>query len=117
MKREPTKPSHITTNNIFEDLGFSPEEAAELKIKSDIFLAIRRTIDTAGHTQRDLCRILDEHQPQVSNLLNGRSSKFSIEKLLRYATRLGLKTTLKVQSAPAPAPTGAKSRTRTRVAA
>ena len=115
MKTRPTKPNHLTTDIIFEDLGFSPEEAAELKIKSDIFLAIRRAIDAAGHTQRDLCRILDEHQPQVSNLLNGRSSKFSIDKLLRFANRLGLKTTLRIQSAPAPA--AAKPRTRTRAAA
>ena len=115
MRSEPTKPNHITTDNIFEDIGFSPEEAAELKMKSEIFLAIRRTIDAAGHTQRDLCRILGEHQPQVSNLLNGRSSKFSIDKLLRYASRLGLKTTLKIRTAPASA--AAKPRTRTRVAA
>ena len=114
MKSAPTKPSHITTGNVFDDLGFSPEKAAELKIKSDIFLAIRRTIDAAGHTQRDLCRILDDHQPQISNLTNGRSSKFSIDKLLRYANRLGLKTTLKIQSAPST--TAAKSRAKPKAA-
>jgi predicted XRE-type DNA-binding protein len=115
MKSEPTKPRHIRTGNIFEDLGFSAEEAAQFKMKSDIFLAIRSTIDAAGHTQRDPCRILDEHQPQVSNLLNGRSSEFSIDKLLRYANRLGLKMTLKIQSTTASTP--AKPRTGTRVAA
>jgi predicted XRE-type DNA-binding protein len=117
MKNALTKPSHITTDNIFEDIGFSPEEAAELTIKSDIFLAIRSAIDAAGHTQRDLCRILGEHQPQISNLVNGRISKFSIDRLLRYASRLGLKTTLKIQPASAPKSAKAKPRAKAKVAA
>ena len=34
--------------------------------------------------------VLDEHQPVVSNLLRGKISQMSIEKLLIYADRLGL---------------------------
>jgi predicted XRE-type DNA-binding protein len=102
MKNEATKPSHITRGNVFDDLGFSPEKALQLKVKSDLFLAIRRHIETAGHTQRDLCRLLEEHQPQVSNLVNGRTSKISIEKLLSYASRLGLKATIKIHATPVP---------------
>jgi predicted XRE-type DNA-binding protein len=110
MKNEPTKPSHITRGNVLDDLGFSPEKTLQLKVKSDLFLAIRRHIEAAGHTQRELCSILDEHQPQVSNLLNGRTSKISIEKLLSYASRLGLKATLKIHAVPVPG----KSRSRAR---
>ena len=36
-------------------------------------------------------KLLDEHQPVVSNLLRGKISQMSIEKLLMYADRLGLK--------------------------
>ena len=35
-------------------------------------------------------KVLDEHQPVVSNLLRGKISQMSIEKLLIYADRLGL---------------------------
>ncbi|CAN5556618.1 hypothetical protein BH10ACI4_BH10ACI4_37890 [soil metagenome] len=101
MKSDLTKPSHTTHRNVFDDLGFGPKKALQLKVKSDLFLAIRRHIETAGHTQRDLCRILDEHQPQVSNLINGRTSKISIEKLLGYASRLGLHATVKIRPASA----------------
>jgi predicted XRE-type DNA-binding protein len=117
MKAPITKPTHITTGNIFEDLGFTPSEAHELAIKSDLFLALRDQIEAAGHTQRDLCRILDEYQPQVSNLVNGRISKFSIDKLLRYASRLGLKTTLKIQPVSSPKSAKTKPRTKAKVAA
>jgi hypothetical protein len=41
--------------------------------------------------------ILDEYQPSVSNLLKGRISQVSIEKLLRYADRLHLETSIAVR--------------------
>jgi hypothetical protein len=41
--------------------------------------------------------MLDEYQPSVSNLLKGRISQVSIEKLLRYADRLHLQTSIAVR--------------------
>ncbi len=41
---------------------------------------------------------LDEYQPSVSNLMKGRISQVSIEKLLRYADRMHLQTTIAVRS-------------------
>jgi hypothetical protein len=65
--------------------------------------------------------ILDEYQPSVSNLLKGRISQVSIEKLLRYADRLGLETRIAVRAVdsrtqPARAPATAR-RARRRMAA
>ena len=51
-----------------------------------------------GHTQAQLADVLDEHQPSVSNLLRGRISQVSIEKLLRYADRLHLQTSIAIRS-------------------
>jgi transcriptional regulator with XRE-family HTH domain len=50
-----------------------------------------------GYTQVQLVDILDEYQPSVSNLLKGRISQVSIEKLLRYADRLDLQTSIAVR--------------------
>jgi transcriptional regulator with XRE-family HTH domain len=47
-----------------------------------------------GYSQAQLVDILDEYQPSVSNLLKGRISQVSIEKLLRYADRLHLQTSI-----------------------
>ena len=41
--------------------------------------------------------MLDEYQPSVSNLLKGSISQVSIEKLLRYADRLHLQTSISVR--------------------
>ena len=74
--------------NVFEDLGFSPQEAANLKIKTDLHTKIVRQ---AGHyTQQQLQKVLSISQPRVSDLLHGKMSKFSLEMLLIYAQKLGL---------------------------
>ena len=50
-----------------------------------------------GYSQAQPVDILDEYQPSVSNLLKGRISQVSIEKLLRYADRLHLQTSIAVR--------------------
>ena len=89
--------------NLFEDLGFSPEEAAALKLKTDLHTKIVKC--AARYSQRQLQTILDESQPRVSDLLRGKMSKFSLEMLVIYAEKLGLHTEIKIK------------RTRSRVAA
>ena len=84
------KPTHITRGDVFGDLGFSAEKALALKFKAKILIAIVDEIKRKKYTQADLVRVLDEHQPVVSNLLRGKISQMSIEKLLIYADRLGL---------------------------
>jgi predicted XRE-type DNA-binding protein len=90
------KPTHVIKGNIFDALGFSASEATALKIKAEILSAILDHIGSAAYTQAQLVTLLDEHQPSVSNLLKGRIASVSIEKLLRYADRLDLETTLTI---------------------
>lgn len=91
------KPTHIVKGNIFDALGFSASEASALKIKAEILSAILEHVRAEGYTQGQLVDILDEYQPSVSNLLKGRISQVSIEKLLRYADRLHLQTSISVR--------------------
>jgi predicted XRE-type DNA-binding protein len=91
------KPTHVVKGNIFDALGFSASEASALKIKAEILSAILEHIRTNGYTQAQLVDMLDEYQPSVSNLLKGRISQVSIEKLLRYADRLHLQTSIAVR--------------------
>jgi predicted XRE-type DNA-binding protein len=91
------KPTHIVKGNIFDALGFSASEASALTIKAEILSAILENVRVKGYTQAQLVDILDEYQPSVSNLLKGRISQVSIEKLLRYADRLHLQTTIAVR--------------------
>jgi predicted XRE-type DNA-binding protein len=101
-----TKPSHITKGDVLDDLGFTRAEASALKIKADLLDAILREIEKRGYTQRQLVSLLDEYQPSVSNLLQGKIANVSIEKLLYYSGRLNIRVTLSTKL-PA-APKGAK---------
>lgn len=91
------KASHITRGDVFDDLGFSPAEASALKVKARILSALLERIREKHHTQAQLARILDDYQPNISNLLNGKISKMSIEKLLSYAQKLNLETEITIK--------------------
>ncbi len=84
-----SKPTHVTKDDLFRDLGFSPEEALALEFKAHILDAILDEVKRKKYRQAQLVEILDEYQPVVSNLMRGKIAQMSIEKLLIYAHRLG----------------------------
>lgn len=99
MKKASRKTSRVAKGDIFDELGFSATESAELKVKADLLDAILREIQQKGYKQAQLVDLLDEYQPTVSNLMNGKLASISIEKLIRYGARLGLVATLQVRRA------------------
>jgi len=96
MVRKTSAITHVTRGDVLDDLGFSRSEATALKFKADLLDAIREEVGRRKYTQRQLVDILDEHQPAVSNLLQGKIDQVSIEKLLRYSDHLGMRARLKV---------------------
>ncbi|MGB2623710.1 MAG: helix-turn-helix transcriptional regulator [Candidatus Acidiferrum sp.] len=85
-------------SNVFEQIGFSPEEAAALKMKSELHSQILKAIKKRGYTQADLQKRLDESQPRVSDFMTGKISKFSLETLIAYAEALGLHPQILVEA-------------------
>jgi len=75
---------------VFEDLGFAAEEAANLKVRADLMLDLRRYIHERGWTQEEAATFFGETQPRISNLLKGEISRFSIDKLINLLARAGL---------------------------
>jgi predicted XRE-type DNA-binding protein len=90
MRKTQNRANHITKGDVFDDLNFSSADAMALKIKAKILSALLERIHQQRFTQAQLAQILGDYQPNVSNLLNGKISKISIEKLLSYAQRLNL---------------------------
>src|SRR4051794_36162384 len=84
------KAAHVTSGSVLDDIGFPREKALALKFKARILGAILEEARTNKYGQKQLVELLDEHQPVVSNLLRGKVSQMSIEKLLTYANRMGL---------------------------
>lgn len=88
MANENAKPTHITRENVLDDLGFSPEQATALKFKVDLYQAILKY--ARNYSQKRMQVILAEPEPRVSELLNGRIANKSVGKLPHYAGRLGI---------------------------
>lgn len=86
------------SNNLFEDLGFEKSEAANLKIRADLMLALREYIQSQGWTQEQAADFFQETQPRISNLINGEISRFSVDKLINMLSRAGMEVKVEVLS-------------------
>lgn len=80
--------------NVFDDLGFSREESAELSQKTKLCTQIVRY--ARRYSQAELAKILNESQPRVSDLMRGKIAKFSLDKLFGYAEALHMNPEIKV---------------------
>ena len=83
--------SHVTPadGNIFADLGFSPEEAENLKVRAKLMSELRDLI--ADVTQVEAARLLGVTQPRVSDLKRGKIGLFTIDALVNMLARAGIK--------------------------
>ena len=81
---------------MLDDLGFSSSEALEIKVKAEIYRDLLQYIRERGFAQQQLGTLLGIHQPDVSNLMNGRVSKFSVSKLIKFAGKLNLGAQIKL---------------------
>ena len=88
-----------TFANVWDALSDSPEEAATMKIRSDVMIAITDTIQGWDTTQARAASRLGVTQPRLNDLLQGRINKFSLDTLLTLAARAGLKVKINLRRA------------------
>lgn len=84
-----------SSGNVFLDLGFPPEEAAILQMRSEIMADLRKFIKNKKLTQARAAAILGVSQSRVSDLIRGKWEKFSLEMLISLATKAGMRISLK----------------------
>jgi predicted XRE-type DNA-binding protein len=78
------------SGNVFADLGFSPAESRNLRIRSEMMTALRKFIEKEGLTQADAAKRLNVSQPRISDLTRGKISRFSLDTLVNMLTDAGL---------------------------
>lgn len=81
--------------NVFSDLGFDANEAANLQVRADFMIALQEYIRREGLTQAQAAKLLGVPQPKVSRLMNSDLSTFSLDKLVELLGRVG-KVNIKV---------------------
>ncbi|MBL8959542.1 MAG: XRE family transcriptional regulator [Gemmatimonadetes bacterium] len=85
------------SGNVFVDVGFPPEEAAHLLIRSDLMITLNQAIEDRGLTQVRAAKVLGVSQPRVSALRRGKIDQFSIDALVELLARLGVSVTVQTK--------------------
>lgn len=81
--------------NVFLDLGLPPDEAAILQIRADLMAELRKFIKSKKLSQAQAAHLLAISASKLSDLLNGKWERFSLEMLVALATRAGMHVHLK----------------------
>lgn len=79
----------------FHELGL--ENADELVTKSKLIRLVTTEIKKRNLTQSAAGKILVLDQPNVSALINEKISRFSVEKLMEYAAKLGFAVSIHIE--------------------
>lgn len=90
--------SNVTkgSDNVFKDLGFGHEEAANLKIRADLMINLQKFIKSQNWTQAEAANFFGETQPRISNLMNGDIDRFAIDKLVQMLSQAGMEVRIVV---------------------
>lgn len=89
---------HRGSDNVFADLGFAAEEAANLQLRSTLMIALRKRLTALGATQAQAARLFGVSQPRVSDLLRGKIDRFSVDTLIRMLGQLGAEVRVSVRN-------------------
>lgn len=80
---------HVTKGSVFDDLGFEPAQAANLKIRAALMRAVEEELDKLNLTQTKAAKLLGVTQPRISDLRRGKMELFTIDVLVNMLTKLG----------------------------
>ena len=83
--------------SVWDAIADSPEEAANLKLRSQLMDALEAYIARERITQKEAAKRFGVSRSRVSELVNGRISKFTIDKLVNMGARVGLSTRMTVR--------------------
>ena len=79
-----------SSGNVFTDLGFDAEEAENLRVRSELMVAIAKLIEKRGLTQAEAAKLLGVTQPRISDLTRGKIDRFSVDTLIAMLGRAGM---------------------------
>ena len=94
-----TKAKTKTYGSVWDALADTPEEAANLRLRSALMQQIARFVERKGWTQAEAASRCGISQPRINDLLRGRISRFSLDALVNIAAALGRKVTVKLEDA------------------
>lgn len=86
--------------SVWDALEDTPQEAASMKARSSLMMALTEVIRERGMTQNEAAELFGVTQPRVSDLMRGRFNLFSLDTLINMAATV----TVSKPKAPAAKP-------------
>ena len=93
MKKEPI---HRSSGNVFADLGFAAEEAENLRVRTELMIALKSYIKAQRWTQQEAARHFGVAQPRISEIFQGKIGLFTVDKLIKMLAHVGQQVSVKV---------------------
>ena len=86
-------------DSVWDALADTPEQAANLRARSELMQKIAAIVKENGWTQVEAARRCGVTQPRMNDLLRGRVSRFSLDALVNLATAIGRKVHFELEAA------------------
>lgn len=87
------------SGNVFLDIGFPPDEAQNLLLRSELMSRIERFVRSSGLTQKECAVRMGVTQPRLNDLLRAKIDKFSLDALVNILGRVGMRVEMRVRKA------------------
>jgi predicted XRE-type DNA-binding protein len=84
-------------NNVFEDLGFSRQESLLLSLKAQLAALIVRVVHERGLKQKELGALWGVPQPRMSEVMTGKLSLVSVDRLAAFLGALGIELVVRAK--------------------
>lgn len=87
----------VSCGNVFEDLGFPPDEAAAMMVRETLIIALEKELRKRGKKQQELAKELGVSRTRISEVLYHKTDRFSVDKLVGLLHRVGKRVEIRVQ--------------------
>jgi predicted XRE-type DNA-binding protein len=94
-----SKPDIESYASVWDAIADTPEEAANLRVRSELMDKITEILEKHGWTQVEAARRCGVTQPRINDLLRGRISRFSLDALVNIASALGRRVHIEIEAA------------------
>lgn len=88
-----------TYNSVWDAIEDTPEEAANLRARSELMMQLTAIIKANKWTQSEAAQHCGVTQPRMNDLCRGRISRFSLDALVNIATALGRRVHIELEAA------------------
>jgi predicted XRE-type DNA-binding protein len=88
-----------TYESVWRALSKDEAEAATMRLRADLMIALRDRIGAWAVTQTEAAKRLGISQPRLNDLLKGHIEDFRLDMLSRLASKAGLMIEMKVREA------------------